>query len=65
MTYTYECSSGHLLEIEQSIKAEPLTHCETCGAECRRVILRAPAFQLRGFGWSNEGYDKHHDENLP
>jgi putative FmdB family regulatory protein len=38
-TYEYKCDScGHTFEKFQSIKDEPLTACEACGAEVRRLF---------------------------
>lgn len=38
-TYEYACTScGHHLEVVQSFTDEPLTECERCGGELRRVF---------------------------
>jgi len=38
-TYEYACTScGHHLEVVQSFTDEPLTKCERCGGELRRVF---------------------------
>ena len=38
-TYEYACTScGQHLEVVQSFKDEPLTTCETCGGELRKVF---------------------------
>jgi putative FmdB family regulatory protein len=54
-TYEYECSKGHVFEVEQSITAEPLKRCKVCRAKVRRLIS-ASHFILKGSGWYADGY---------
>lgn len=53
--YTYRCNKGHLFEIEQSIKDEPLKHCNKCRSKVKRVITTT-SFLLKGGGWYKDGY---------
>jgi len=54
-TYEYECSKGHVFEVEQSITANPLKRCKLCRAKVRRLIS-ASHFILKGSGWYADGY---------
>ncbi len=39
-TYEYECSDcGHRFEAFQSITASPISECEACGGNVRRVVF--------------------------
>jgi putative FmdB family regulatory protein len=50
-TYEYECRACHrVFEVRQPISAAPLTICEACGGEVRRLLSAAP-FILKGAGW--------------
>ena len=50
-TYEYECSGcGRVFEIRQRISEPPLTRCDTCGGQVRRLLSPAP-FILKGAGW--------------
>ena len=49
--YEYSClKCGERTEALQRLADEPLTTCETCGGELKK-LLSAPAFQLKGTGW--------------
>ena len=50
-TYDYECSSGHRFEYLQSITAEPLTECITCGGPVRRLIGGGTGIIFKGSGF--------------
>ena len=50
-TYEYVCKScGHLFEIVQSMRDDPLTECPQCGGELRKVFA-APAISFKGSGF--------------
>ena len=50
-TYEYICKScGHLFEIVQSMRDDPLTECPLCGGELRKVFT-APAIAFKGSGF--------------
>ncbi len=50
-TYEYVCKScGHLFEIVQSMKDDPLTECLECGGELRKVFA-PPAISFKGSGF--------------
>jgi len=50
-TYEYECQGcKRTLEVRQRITEAPLTRCEACGGELRRLLSPAP-FILKGEGW--------------
>lgn len=50
-TYDYECSNGHRFECLQSITAEPLTECVTCGEPVRRLIGGGAGIIFKGSGF--------------
>jgi putative FmdB family regulatory protein len=50
-TYEYVCKQcGHLFEIVQSMRDEPLTECPECGGELRKVFA-PPAISFKGSGF--------------
>jgi putative FmdB family regulatory protein len=50
-TYEYVCKQcGHLFEIVQSMRDEPLTKCPECGGELRKVFA-PPAISFKGSGF--------------
>jgi putative FmdB family regulatory protein len=50
-TYEYVCKScGHLFEIVQSMRDDPLTECPECGGELRKVFA-PPAIAFKGTGF--------------
>lgn len=50
-TYEYICRAcGHLFEIVQSMKDDPLTECPRCGGELRKVFA-PPAISFKGSGF--------------
>jgi putative FmdB family regulatory protein len=50
-TYEYEClKCGRIFEIRQRISEPPLTVCDACGGQVRRLLSAAP-FILKGGGW--------------
>jgi putative FmdB family regulatory protein len=50
-TYEYEClKCGRIFEIRQRISEPPLTVCDACGGQVRRLLSAAP-FILKGEGW--------------
>jgi putative FmdB family regulatory protein len=50
-TYEYVCKScGHLFEIVQSMRDEPLRECPECGGELRKVFA-PPAISFKGSGF--------------
>ena len=50
-TYEYVCKScGHIFEIVQSMKDDPLTECPECGGELRKVFA-PPAIAFKGSGF--------------
>ena len=65
--YSYLCDDGHEFEVEQRITEDALTECnlilsdewstDKCEAPCRRQLSKS-SFQLRGGGWSQDGYAK-------
>ena len=50
-TYDYECSNGHQFEYLQSITAEPLSDCITCGGPVRRLIGGGTGIIFKGSGF--------------
>jgi putative FmdB family regulatory protein len=50
-TYEYVCKQcGHLFEIVQSMRDDPLTECPECGGELRKVFA-PPAISFKGSGF--------------
>lgn len=56
--YVYRCEScNHTLEIEQSIKDDPITECPKCSERSlKRLISGGQGFILKGQGWFRDGY---------
>ncbi|MDR2784150.1 MAG: zinc ribbon domain-containing protein [Treponema sp.] len=51
-TYEYECKDcGHVFEVFQSIKDEPLKVCPKCGKEIRRLITGGSGVIFKGSGF--------------
>ena len=50
-TYDYRCKAcGHELEVFQSFTDDPLTTCEACGGELRK-LFGAPGIAFKGSGF--------------
>ncbi len=49
--YEYQCQSCSVLtEVIQRMSDPPLTTCDRCGGDLKKLIS-APAFQFKGSGW--------------
>ncbi len=49
--YEYQCQScGNVTEVIQRLSEDPLSICDECGGELKKLIS-APAFQFKGSGW--------------
>ena len=56
--YEYECKDCKArTEVLQKLNAAPLTTCETCGGELRK-LLSSPAIQFKGSGFYINDYKK-------
>ena len=56
--YEYQCRScGSHTEVMQRFSDPPLSTCEECGGELKKLIS-APAFQFKGEGWYVTDYAK-------
>ncbi len=55
--YDYKCSKGHVFELDQSIKDEPIKTCreKECRSKVKRLISKT-SFTLNGSGWAADGY---------
>lgn len=54
--YEYECQKcGEVTEVMQRITEDPLTTCETCGGQIKRLISNT-SFVLKGTGWYATDY---------
>jgi putative FmdB family regulatory protein len=53
--YEYRCENGHQFEVMQSMSADPLTQCESCGAPVQRVF-HPVAVHFKGKGFYNTDY---------
>ena len=50
-TYDYRCKAcGHELEVVQSFSDDPLTTCDACGGELRK-LFGAPGIAFKGSGF--------------
>lgn len=59
--YEYRCQScGRTTEALQKMSDPPLTVCENCGGELKRLVS-APAVQFKGTGWYVTDYAKKSD----
>jgi len=57
-TYEYMCKScGHLFEIVQSMRDDPLTECPECGGQLRKVFA-PPAISFKGSGFYANDHGK-------
>ena len=61
LTYDYHCMKcAEAFEVEQSMTDAPLeTHLDEFGKICgpvKRLISGGVGFQLKGSGWSKDGY---------
>jgi len=56
--YEYQCRQcGERSEALQRLADPPLSECEECGGELKKLIS-APAFQFKGTGWYVTDYAK-------
>lgn len=56
-TYEYECQKcGHRFEQFQSIKAEPLKKCPTCGKKVKRLVGAGAGILFKGSGFYQTDY---------
>lgn len=54
--YEYECSKcGKTTEAMQRFSDSPLTHCEECDGQLRKLISMS-TFHLKGSGWYTTDY---------
>ena len=55
--YDYKCSKGHVFEVDQSIKDDPIKTCHKkgCRSKVQRLISKT-SFRLKGGGWFSDGY---------
>ena len=59
--YEYKClSCGRQDEVMQKMSDPPMTTCEVCGGELKKLIS-APAFQFKGDGWYVTDYARKKD----
>ncbi|MEQ8834873.1 MAG: zinc ribbon domain-containing protein [Miltoncostaeaceae bacterium] len=55
--YEYRCKAcDHRFEVLQRMSDEPVTACESCGAEEAERVLYAPAIHFKGSGFHNTDY---------
>ncbi len=61
--YEYQCRScGDVSEVIQRMSDDPLSTCEKCGGELKK-LLSAPAFQFKGSGWYVTDYANKSGDN--
>ena len=54
--YEYKClKCGDEIEVMQKISDDPLSECDSCGGELKKVIGNT-SFVLKGGGWYTDGY---------
>jgi putative FmdB family regulatory protein len=57
-TYDYECPEGHVFEEFQSMNAEPVANCPTCGKSGKRLISSGSSLMFKGSGFYITDYKK-------
>ncbi|KKN98552.1 hypothetical protein LCGC14_0146640 [marine sediment metagenome] len=64
--YEYECESGHISEIIQSIADDRPEHikCHKCGERSKKILSRSN-FELKGGGWYKDGYSSESKQQTP
>jgi putative FmdB family regulatory protein len=56
-TYEYKCEScNQQLEVEQSIKDDPLETCPHCHSASLKKLISRSSFVLKGSGWAADNY---------
>ncbi|MBN2427194.1 MAG: zinc ribbon domain-containing protein [Deltaproteobacteria bacterium] len=56
--YEYGCEKcGEVFEVKQKFSDDPITECKFCKGPVHKLIS-APAFSLKGSGWSKTNYAK-------
>lgn len=62
--YAYQCQAcGHEIEAIQKISDMPLTECQSCKGELKKM-LTAPSFRLSGSGWYETDFKKDKQRNI-
>ncbi len=58
--YEYECEIHNIIEVQQSIKDEPLILCPHCTEDGIKSpikkLISTNSFALKGGGWGDTGY---------
>mgnify|MGYP000896406041 CR=1 FL=1 len=54
--YDYRCEKCGQFEVKQSIKADPLSECPTCGSPVKRLISRNVNILFKGSGFHITDY---------
>jgi putative FmdB family regulatory protein len=55
--YEYRCENGHNFEVLQSMRDDPVTKCEECGAPVERVF-HPVAVHFKGSGFYSTDYGR-------
>ena len=55
--YEYRCRNGHNFEVLQSMRDDPVTKCEVCGAPVERVF-HPVAIHFKGSGFYSTDYGR-------
>jgi putative FmdB family regulatory protein len=55
--YEYKCANGHVFDVIQKMRDDPLSECQECGASAERV-LHPVAIHFKGSGFHNTDYGK-------
>lgn len=55
--YEYRCENGHVFEVLQSMRDDPVAGCETCGAPVERVF-HPVAVHFKGSGFYSTDYGR-------
>lgn len=63
MTYEYICKNcSHTWEVEQKITDQAINICPKCNQlTAKRLISGGTGFELKGPGWSSDGYSKNYE----
>lgn len=54
--YEYECERCGVIEVYQSINAQPLQECPQCGGKVRKLVSRNVSVLYKGSGFHTTDY---------
>ena len=60
--YEFECPNGKITERFVTLKTDEII-CPKCHKKAKKIISHC-TFQLKGGGWSVDGYSSNHKESI-